>query len=181
MPKESISIKVPEVEELLVQLSLLTGLSAQELSEFRDDVSKMKLSEQVAFTEEVIHQEAIKRARAEGKTTEQVEEETAARAKALLSGEATEPETVPKRGTGPIIQHEEAERIVPEYAVGKPETVPYEDLLTEHEIQQLRKDLERAGVPSHELATIIEQVRKLPRELVDDLIDSVLSKGGDKE
>ncbi|MFW9807170.1 MAG: hypothetical protein ACFFFK_10620, partial [Candidatus Thorarchaeota archaeon] len=60
MPSESIPTDVPEIEELLIQLSILSDLTPEELEDFKLDVSKMKLSEQVNFVKEVINQEAIK-------------------------------------------------------------------------------------------------------------------------
>ncbi len=45
-----------------------------------------------------------------------------------------------------------------------------------HEIEELRKDLERRGVPPYEIDTIIEQAKELPRELVDELVKSLEGK-----
>jgi len=78
MPESGVPIKVPEIGELLIQLSILTRLSPQELDEFNADISKMKMSEQAAFVKEVINQEAIRAARAKGKTVEEILEEVAA-------------------------------------------------------------------------------------------------------
>ncbi|MFX1485451.1 MAG: hypothetical protein ACFFCP_19935, partial [Promethearchaeota archaeon] len=68
LPEESVSVEVPELGELLIQLSILTNLNQQELDEFKADIAKMKLSEQAAFVKEVIMQEAIRAARREGKS-----------------------------------------------------------------------------------------------------------------
>jgi hypothetical protein len=59
------------------------------------------------------------------------------------------------------------------------EEIPSE-LLSEDEINDVRKQLVKAGVGDLELATIMEQVRELPRELVQELIDSILKKGGEE-
>jgi hypothetical protein len=45
--------------------------------------------------------------------------------------------------------------------------------LSDYEIEELRKDLQKSGVEAHEIETIIEQARELPRELVDELLRSL--------
>ena len=45
-----------------------------------------------------------------------------------------------------------------------------------HEIEELRKDLERRGIPPYEIDTIIDQAKELPRELVDELVKSLEGK-----
>jgi hypothetical protein len=179
MPEESIEIAVPEMGELLIQLAILTNLSAEELEEFQADISKMRISEQAAFVKEVIMQEAVRAARRDGKTPEEVVEEVRIEALRRVSGEEglIEP--------GPIIREkeEEAVRIVaeeePEEEV-KPDIAPPEDeaaepseKLSQHELEELRRELESRGVPPHEIDTIMEQARVLPRELVEELVKSL--------
>jgi len=172
MPRESVTLEVPEMEELLVQLSILTGLTPEELEDFKADVSKMRLSEQVIFVKEVITQEAIKRGRAEGKTMEQVWDETRAEARAKIRGEdlvGKPPEPEPKAEPEPEPTPEDAPEEPLDELLGK---------LAEHEIEVLMEKLRRAGLPEHEVQNIAEQARELPRDLVDDLIESILGKGG---
>jgi hypothetical protein len=179
MPEESIEIAVPEMGELLIQLAILTNLSAEELEEFQADISKMRISEQAAFVKEVIMQEAVRAARRDGKTPEEVVEEVRIEALRRVSGEEgfIEP--------GPIIREkeEEAVRIVaeeePEEEV-KPDVAPPEDeaaepsdKLSQFELEELRRELESRGVPPHEIDTIMEQARVLPRELVEELVKSL--------
>jgi hypothetical protein len=45
-----------------------------------------------------------------------------------------------------------------------------------YELEELRRDLERRGVPPHEIDTIIEQAKELPRDLVDELVKSLEGK-----
>jgi len=175
MPSESVIIPVPEIEQLLIQLSILTKITPQELEDFRQEVTKMKLSQQVAFAKEVINQEAIKRARLVGKKMEEVLEETMAQAQALISGELLEPESGEPSTPG-AKEKPAAEPKDTEIQEAKPEE--FEDRLSEFEIEDLRKDLVKAGVPKHEMKTLISQVRELPRELVNELIDSILRDGG---
>jgi hypothetical protein len=177
MPDYSLTTEVPEMEELLIQLSILTELRPEELDDFRADVSKMKLSEQVAFIKEVINQEVIKRSKKEKKTMEKVREETLEQARALITGEAIVPISEP------IVAEEEAlpeeiEPVPPVLPKAKDELPP--DLVTEEEIEQIRKKLVKAGIGGHELDIIMKQVQELPRELVEDLIDSILKREGDK-
>ncbi len=86
LPSESVIVAVPEMGELLVQLSILTHLSPDELDEFKADISKMRLSEQAAFVKEVIYQEAIRAARRDGKSVEKVLEEVADQASRTVAG-----------------------------------------------------------------------------------------------
>jgi hypothetical protein len=181
MPEESIPIEVPELGELLVQLAMLTNLNAQELEEFKADISKMKVSEQAAFVKEVIMQEAIRAARREGRTVEETLEGLEKAAARRLGGEealeeAEEAETVEHVFLTP----EEEEQVVPE---AKPTRVtPAEkpavsesvsERMSPHEIEELRRELERKGVPPYEIDTILEQARTLPRELVEELVKSL--------
>jgi len=181
MPQVSIAMEVPEIEGLLMQLTVLTKLTPDELEDFKFDLSKMRLSEQVNFVKEVINQEAIKRARSERKTMEMVLEETAAQARSLLAGE--EPTAV----ITPIIPEEIVEPSEPvETEVARPEITEVEediliDVLSDDEIEEIRKKLIQAGVRKNELKTIIDQVRELPRELVDELLKSILGKGGEEK
>jgi hypothetical protein len=177
MPEYSITAEVPELEELLIQLSILAELRAEELDEFRADVTKMKPSEQAAFIKEVINQEVIKRSKKEKKSMEKIHEETLEQARARIAGKEAAPISEPEVGDEEALP-EETEPKQPDLPKAKDELPP--DLVDEEEIGQIRKKLVEAGIPSHELETIMEQVQELPKELVDDLIDSILKKGGDK-
>ena len=46
------------------------------------------------------------------------------------------------------------------------------DKLSTFELEDLRKDLVRRGIQAHEIETIMEQVRDLPRDLADELLKS---------
>jgi hypothetical protein len=50
---------------------------------------------------------------------------------------------------------------------------PKSERMSTYEIEELRKDLERRGVPPYEIDTILEQARELPRELVEELVKSL--------
>jgi hypothetical protein len=172
----SLTAEVPEVEELLIQLSILTELTPEELDEFRADVSKMKLSEQAAFIKEVIYQEAMKRSKKEKKTMEKVLEETLEQARAQIAGKGIAPVSEP------VVEEEsvpeEAEPTQPDLSKAKDELPP--ELVSEEEIGQIRKKLVEAGISGQELEMIMTQVHELPKELVDDLVDSILKRGGGK-
>jgi hypothetical protein len=180
MPEVSIPMEVPEIEGLLMQLSILTRLTPDELEDFKFDLTKMKLSEQVNFVKEVINQEAIKRARSERKTMEMVLEETAAQARSLLAGEEPVAVSAPE-APEEIVEPEEPV----ETEIAAPEPIQVEediviDILSDDEIEEIRKKLVKAGIGKSELKTIIDQVRELPRDLVDELLKSVLGKGGEE-
>ncbi|MDF1539722.1 MAG: hypothetical protein P1Q69_12550, partial [Candidatus Thorarchaeota archaeon] len=192
MPEESIPVAIPEMGELLIQLSILTNLSPEELDEFKADISKMKLSEQAAFVKEVIDQEAIRAARRDGITMDEVILRIEREAREKLSG-IEEAATV---ATG--IPAEERIFLTPEETetsyTSEPEVVPEDkvdiareirteepvsitDKLSDYEIEELRKDLQEKGVAAHEIDTIIEQARELPRDLVEELLKSLDVKG----
>ncbi|MHA2015002.1 MAG: hypothetical protein ACTSUH_04550 [Candidatus Thorarchaeota archaeon] len=196
LPEESVQVEIPEMGELLMQLSILTNLSQEELDEFKSDISKMKLSEQAAFVKEVIHQEAIRTARREGKTVDEVLKEIEQLAKRRLGdmeGEAMYGRKEEPAGETLILRPEEPEvrpEVPPEAPKFEPEGVapgaPAEpgvpelpaDRLSPFELEELRKELEAKGVPAHEIDTIVEQAKNLPRDLVDELIRSLT---GDEE
>ena len=186
MPEDPIPIEVPEMGELLTQLSILTHLSPEELDEFQADIAKMKMSEQAAFVKEVIMQEAIRAARRDGRTVEEtltvVEQEALRR---LGGEEAVEPIDVvavePEERV--FLEEEKKVKVTPKDEVkpvvdDKIEEVPEEpsDKMNLFEIEELRKDLERKGVPPHEIETIIEQAKELPRDLIDELVKSLEGK-----
>jgi len=181
MPDVAIPIKVPEIRELLIQLSILTHLNQEELDEFNADISKMKMSEQAAFVKEVIMQEAIRAARAEGKTVEEIVEEVERQATRMLSDpdatEDAEPEVGEEVEERVFLVDEEVEDKVEEVDTEdktptEEETVKTEKLST-FEIDELKSELIKKGVPNHEIDMIIEQARQLPRELVDELVKSL--------
>jgi hypothetical protein len=186
MPEDAIPIEVPEMGELLIQLAILTNLSAEELDEFQADIVKMKMSEQAAFVKEVIMQEAIRAARHDGKTVEEtlaaIEQEAHRR---LVGEEEVEPVEVVEAEPEETVFLEEEKKVT---VTPKEEVTPVDedeseevsDAISEkmslHEIEDLRRDLERKGVPPHEIITIIEQAKELPRELVDELVKSLEGK-----
>lgn len=187
MPEESIPVDVPELGELLIQLAILTNLDQQELDEFKADIIKMKMSEQAAFVKEVIMQEAIRAARRDNKTVEEVISEVEAQASSRLAGEGEGVEAE----EGIVIEEVEPDVdtvILPDKDdVVEPddtstfddtedsEAVPEDqgDKLSPFEIEELKKDLESRGVPAHEIDVIIQQAKTLPRNLVEELVRSL--------
>ena len=178
MPENSVPITVPEITELLIQLSILTRLSQEELDEFNADITKMKMSEQAAFINEVIMQEAIRAARRDGKTVEEVLEDTRNEASRRLSSK----EELEKVAPSPEEPEEERVLLVDEEEIKEPEptieppteegTIPSEKL-SSFEIEELKADLLKKGVPAYEVHQIIEQAKHLSRELVEELIKSL--------
>ncbi|MFW9869800.1 MAG: hypothetical protein ACFFEL_09260 [Candidatus Thorarchaeota archaeon] len=194
MPEESIPVQVPELGGLLIQLSILTNLNQQELDEFKADIAKMKLSEQAAFVKEVIMQEAIRAARREGKTVEEIIDELSAEADRRLAGEKTEkaePEvervflTEPEEDEEveePVERVFLAEEEEPEEAPEVPSEEPIDsiedfsfssDMLSPFEIEELQKELQQKGVPASEIDIIVKQAKEMPRDLIEELIRSL--------
>jgi hypothetical protein len=186
MPEDALPIEVPEMGELLMQLAILTNLSQSELDDFQADIKKMKMSEQAAFVKEVIMQEAIRAARRQGKTVEETLASVHQEALRRLGGEeeAKVEEVEEPESAETVFLEEEEEKVAPEKKVTpKEEKVEEEpeaptEKMSLYEIEELRKDLERRGVPPHEIETIIEQAKELPRDLVDELVKSL---GGEKD
>ncbi len=188
VPAESVGIAIPEMGELLVQLSMLTHLNQQELDDFKADISKMKMSEQAAFVKEVITQEALRVARREGKTVDQVLDGLRAQATRQL-GEEKAVEEVPEEVTEePVILKREAKVVEkvpapPEKVTPRPtrpiaeEAAPVGDKLSPFELAELKKQLEAKGVPANEIDTIMEQAKQLPRDLVEELVKSITGGG----
>jgi hypothetical protein len=183
MPEDAIPIEVPEMGELLTQLAILTNLSPEELDDFQADIAKMKLSEQAAFVKEVIMQEAIRAARRDGRTVEETLAVIEQQALRKLGGEE---EVVPidvvdvEPEERVFLEKEKKVKVTPTDEVTpvtdeEIEEVPEEpsDKMSLFEIEDLRKDLERKGVPPHEIETIIEQAKELPRDLIDELVRSL--------
>ncbi|MFX0054392.1 MAG: DUF2341 domain-containing protein [Candidatus Hermodarchaeota archaeon] len=166
MPRFSVRIDVPEIEELLIQLTILTDMTPGELEDFREEVSKMKLSEQVAFTKEVITQQAIKQAKTEGKSLERFLEDLATQARAVIEGR-------------PLIRDEGIGKKKPAKPIDDDGSTEADaDRLSESELAKLRKRLIGAGLPEQEIESIMKQVANLPRSLVDELVRTVLGDGG---
>jgi hypothetical protein len=135
----------------------------------------------VSFVKEVINQEAIKQARLERKPMEVILEETAAKARAVLAGEeieeVMEPEPLEERIVPPEVEE-------PKEAIPEPvefEEVESAEMLDEDELKQIRQKLVSAGIKGSELETIMDQARELPRELAEELLRSILGKGGEDE
>ena len=186
MPQESVPVAVPELGELLIQLSILTKLNEKELDDFKADISKMKVSEQAAFVKEVIMQEAIRAARRDSKTVEQVLADVHAQASRRVAGEA---EAVAEAEAAEV-EEPEVERVIlasekrpivtrphvlfeePQSSKGGDFEFP-SDRLSSFEIDVLKKDLVAKGIPPAEIDTIIEQAKELPRDLVEELIRSI--------
>jgi hypothetical protein len=159
LPEESVPVEVPELGELLIQLSILTNLNKQELDEFKADIAKMKMSEQAAFVKEVIKQEAIRAARSEGKSVDEILDDLKKEAVQKLAGE--EARAV-----------EEAEE--PEEPAEPTEDISFSsDQLSPFEIEELRKELLEKGVPLAEIDILLKQASELPRDLVEELVRSL--------
>ena len=190
MPSEAIEVDIPEMGELIMQLTILTSPTPEELEEFKADIAKMKLSEQAAFVKEVIHQEAIRAARRDGKTIDETLAWIAAEAASRLGAEAapipsgeevTEEEPIILLPEEEVPEEKPVEEVTEEVKEPVEEEVekPPSDRLSQYELEELQKDLEKRGVPPHEIDTIMEQAKTLPRDLVEELVKSL--GGGDED
>ena len=162
IPTESIIIDVPEIEELVIDLAILTQMTQEELDDFRLDLSKMKMSQQTSFVREVIAQELTRVATLQNKSIEQVLQEVVLERKKRIGGEVT-PVKVEDYVT------EEKEPTVEETSE---EGIEFEDRLREFELEEMAAELEKRGIPKHEIESFISQSRDLPKDVVQMLLQS---------
>ncbi|MDH4213059.1 MAG: DUF2341 domain-containing protein [Candidatus Thorarchaeota archaeon] len=162
IPSEPIIVEVPEVEELVIDLSILTGMTQEELNDFKFEISKMKMSQQTSFVREVIAQELTRVATLQGKSIEQVLQEVVAERKKRIGGEGT-PTKIED-----YIPTEEAPAVVEPPTEG----IEFEDRLREFELEEMTIELEKRGIPKHEIESFIAQSRELPKDVVQMLLQS---------
>ncbi|MHA2313182.1 MAG: hypothetical protein ACXADF_16975, partial [Candidatus Thorarchaeota archaeon] len=162
MPPESIIVDVPELEQLLLDLAILTNMTPEEIDDFRRDISKMKLSQQTNFITEVIKQEVPRVAQAEEKSFEEVLEDVRLERQRRIGTEAA-PTVLP----GFDVEAEEAALFAPV------EKAPVdEDHLNEKELKEMRTGLLERGLPMHEVDAVIQQARTLPKDVAEMLLKS---------
>ncbi|MHA2026961.1 MAG: hypothetical protein ACW98U_13760 [Candidatus Thorarchaeota archaeon] len=167
LPAEPIIIEVPEIDELVIDLSILTEMSPQELDDFRFEISKMKLSQQTSFVREVIGQEVIRVARVQNKSVEQVMEDVVQERKRRLGDSVT----VTKPDHYDIVQEDDEE--IPEPA--KVAGLDFEQQLRELELKAMIEELESRGIPSHEIESFITQAKDLPKDVIEILLQGFIS------
>ncbi|MFW9807059.1 MAG: hypothetical protein ACFFFK_10065, partial [Candidatus Thorarchaeota archaeon] len=170
MPSESVIIEVPEIDELIMDLAILTGMTQQELDDFKFEISKMKLSQQTSFVREVIGQEAIRVSGIQNKSIEQVLEEVVAERRRRIGGTATtvKPEIYEKVDEEPIPSDEE-------------KGIDFEHQLREIELEEMAAELKKRGIPTHEIESFISQARSLPKDVVEMLLQSFTPKEQPKQ
>jgi SOS response regulatory protein OraA/RecX len=154
---EAVTVEVPEIETMIVDLAILTNMSPEELEEFRMAISKMKLSEQTTFAREVIQQEAVQAAQQQGISVEEVLEDVL---QERLKRLGADPDAAEKSLAETYRIHEskaEAEEAVAE-------------TLGDDEIQKMKKELLDRGLPEHEIDSVIGQARKLPKDVGEMLL-----------
>lgn len=142
----------------------------------------MKMSEQAAFVKEVIMQEAIRAARREGKSVEEIIAELRKDAVQRLAGAEERPSPEGVDVEEPEEPYEEPVLLDTEKAPGLEPVItdaPAEDIsfssdqLSPFEIEELRKELKEKGVPLAEIDILLKQAENLPRDLVEELIRSL--------
>ncbi|MFW9892375.1 MAG: hypothetical protein ACFFFO_09245, partial [Candidatus Thorarchaeota archaeon] len=164
MPAEPIIIEVPEIDELVIDLAILTGMTQEELDDFRFEISKMKMSQQTTFVREVISQEAIRVAGIQNKSVEQVLKEVVAERRKRIGGVETPSE--------PVIYEVDEEDI----EVTEEEGIDFEQQLRELEISEMAEQLRKRGIPDHEIESFTSQARELPKDVVEMLLQSFMPK-----
>ncbi|MFX1416072.1 MAG: hypothetical protein ACFFC0_04630 [Promethearchaeota archaeon] len=157
MPTESVEVEVPEIETMIVDLSILTQMKPEEVEEFRLAISKMKLSEQTTFAREVIQQEAIAASVSRGISVEEVLQEVVEERIRRIGGE----EATGIASAATVYRVREIE---------KEKEEPPKDTLDDSEIAKMKAELMEKGLPEHEIDSVIAQARKLPKEVGEMLL-----------
>ncbi|UCE11739.1 MAG: hypothetical protein JSW61_07365 [Candidatus Thorarchaeota archaeon] len=161
LPVESVIIEVPLIEELMLDLSILTNMTADEFDDFRFEVTKMKMSEQTTFVQEVIKQEIGRIERLTGKSQEEILEEVSIERERRMEG--MEPaELVPEE----LIEEDRMR----ETEVPSVEAEPPEDRLSPQEIEKMSEELLKRGMPLHEIEELTTQARQLPKDVGEMLL-----------
>ncbi|MFW9927737.1 MAG: hypothetical protein ACFFDM_13390, partial [Candidatus Thorarchaeota archaeon] len=164
IPAEPIIIEVPEIDELIIDLAILTGMTQEELNDFKLEISKMKMSQQTTFVREVISQEAIRVSGIQNKPVDQVMREVVAERRKRIGGVETRIEPTPYEVVG-----EEGE-------VSEEEGIDFEQQLRELELEEMAEQLRKRGIPSHEIESFVSQARELPKDVVEMLLQSFMPK-----
>jgi hypothetical protein len=166
MPAEPIIVEVPEIDEMIIDLAILTGMTQEELDDFRFEISKMKLSQQTSFVREVIGQEAIRVAGIQNKSVEQVIEEVVAERRERIG--------VVEKPVKPDIY----DIVEEDVDISKPEEerIDIEQELRELELKTMAEELEKRGIPAHEIESFVSQARELPEDVVQMLLQSFLAR-----
>jgi hypothetical protein len=162
IPAEPIIIEVPEIEELVIDLSILTGMTQEELDDFKFEIAKMKMSQQTSFVREVIAQELVRVAALQNKSVEQVLQEVVLERKKRIGRDVT-----PAKIEDYIPAEEPAEVVEP-----PSEGIEFEDRLREFELEEMAAELEKRGIPKHEIESFVSQSRELPKDVVQMLLQS---------
>jgi len=157
MPAESVEVEVPEIETMIVDLSILTRMKPEEVEEFRLAISKMKLSEQTTFAREVIQQEALTASISRGISVEEVLQEVVEERIRIIGGE----EATGIASAAAVYRVKEIE---------KEKEEPPKDTLDDSEIARMKAKLLERGLPEHEIDSVIAQARKLPKEVGEMLL-----------
>ncbi len=163
IPPVPIIIEVPEIDELVIDLSILTGMTQQELDDFRFEISKMKMSQQTSFVREVIGQEALRVAGVQNKSVEQVMQEVVAERRRRLG---VAPDEAKPEIYDTTVEEDEKEE----------EGIDFEHQLREIELEEMAHQLEKRGIPTHEIESFVTQARSLPKDVVEMLLQSLIAK-----
>jgi hypothetical protein len=162
LPTESVTVEVPLIEELMLDLSILTNMAAAEFDDFRFEVSKMKLSEQTSFVQEVIKQEIGRIERLTGKSEEEILDDVRIERERRIEG--MEPAAL----VDEELITEDMMREV-EKPAAEEEEVP-EDRLSPQEIEMMSDELLKRGLPLHEIEELTAQAAQLPKEVGEMLL-----------
>jgi hypothetical protein len=168
MPTESIEVEVPEIETMIVDLSILTDMKPEEVEEFRLAISKMKLSEQTTFAREVIQQEALTASLSRGISVEEVLQEVVEERIRRIGGE----EATGIASAAAVYKVKEIE---------KEKEEPPKDTLDDSEIARMKAELMEKGLPEHEIDSVIGQARKLPKEVGEMLLQGFAQSAQEEE
>ncbi|MFX1261728.1 MAG: hypothetical protein ACFFAZ_06555, partial [Promethearchaeota archaeon] len=167
-----------EIEMLRQQLAD-EGASVKEIDKILEQAKEVPRALAMELLKGFRHEQEVKREkRRKKKPIETMSEEdlVALRGRLFIKGTpeheidtiTEQAKTVPKDKAAEFIKMVEETAPVP-----MEDKIEFEDVLSEMELEDLRMELKKRGVPVVEIEAIVAQAKNLPKALVQDLLDSI--------
>ncbi|MFW9887680.1 MAG: hypothetical protein ACFFER_05820, partial [Candidatus Thorarchaeota archaeon] len=176
---EADTAKLSDMEiEMLRQQLTDEGASVKEIDKILEQAREVPRALAMELLKGFRHEQEVKQARKKKKPAETMSEDdlVALRGRLFIKGTPEheidtiikQARSVPKEKAADFI------RMVEETApVQEDDRIEFEDVLSEMEVEDLRIELKKRGLPAVEIEAIVAQARNLPKALVQDLLDSI--------
>jgi predicted HTH domain antitoxin len=166
-----------EIEMLRQQLTD-EGAKVKEIDKILEQAREVPRALAMELLKGFRHEQETKRAKKKKEPVETMSEDdlVALRGRLFIKGTPEheidviieQAKTVPKEKAAEFIKMVEETAPVPEEG-----EMEFEDVLSEMEVEDLRKELKKRKIPAVEIEAIIAQAKNLPKALVQDLLDSI--------